>query len=332
MCSVIPSSKRAADVILVAACVLQLLTIRDGQPWGDDFAQYITHARNLVELRPYGDIGVLPGGEVLGPREYPPVFPMMLAPVYYFFGPSLPALKVVGIVSLMLALLIFRRLFETTLVGGYLVAWALLVGFHPYLYEFASMVLSDQAFMLWMAAALLALDRWGETKAPPRTAAFRGCIAGVLIALSVETRTIGVALLPAVALIALRCRVSWHLPAAALATASLLIATTIVFVPDQFPRGAHLADVHVIRHAQLYWAYLTSFFPGFNEWSAHATLSALRQQAGLAPAFDAPGPSRLTLVMLVMAALALGIVAAAGFFLSVRRSLSAVEAFVCAYM
>ena len=40
---VLPSSKRAADVILVAACVLQLLSIRDGQPWGDDFAH--THCR-----------------------------------------------------------------------------------------------------------------------------------------------------------------------------------------------------------------------------------------------------------------------------------------------
>ncbi len=274
------SSKRAADMTLVAACVVQLLTIRDGQPWGDDFAQYITHARNLVELRPYGDIGVLPAGAFLGPREYPPVFPLMLAPVYYLFGPSLPALKVVGIVSLMLALLIFRRLFETTLVGGYLVAWALLVGFHPYLYAFASMVLSDQAFMLWTAVALLALDRWGDTKAPPRTAALRGCIVGMLIALSVETRTIGVALVPALALIALRRRTSWHLTATALATASFLIATTIVLVPEQFQHGARVADMHMVRHAQLYWAYLTSFFPGFTESSAQATLSALRQQAG----------------------------------------------------
>jgi len=329
MCSVIPSSKRAADVTLVAACVVQLLTIRDGQPWGDDFAQYITHARNLVELRPYGDIGVLPAGAFLGPREYPPVFPLMLAPVYYFFGPSLPALKVVGIVSLMLALLIFRRLFETTLVGGYLVAWAMLVGFHPYLHAFASMVLSDQAFMLWTAAALLALDRWGDTKAPPRTAALRGCIVGMLIALSVETRTIGVALVPALALIALRRRTSWHFTATALATASFLIATTIVLVPEQFQHGARVADMHVVRHAQLYWAYLTSFFPGFNESSAQATLSALRQQAGLAPVFDAPGPSKRTLVV---AALALGIVAVAGFFLSVRRGLGPVEVFVCAYM
>jgi hypothetical protein len=73
---VLPSSKRAADVILVAACVVQLLTIRDGQPWGDDFAQYITHARNLIERRPYADIGVLRAGQIPGPLEYPPVYPL----------------------------------------------------------------------------------------------------------------------------------------------------------------------------------------------------------------------------------------------------------------
>src|SRR5262249_4062786 len=159
----------------------------------------------------YGDIGLLRGGQLLGPPEYPPVFPLMLAPVYSVFGPSLPALKVVGIVSLLLALLILRRLFAPRLPGGYLVAWALLLRVHPYPYAFASMVLSEQAFMLWMAAALLALDRWGGAPAPPRVAALRGCIIGVLVALAVGTRTIGVALLPAVALVALRRGTSRHL-------------------------------------------------------------------------------------------------------------------------
>ena len=323
------SSNRAADLIIVAACVLQLLSIRDGQPWGDDFAQYVTHARNLVERRPYGDIGVRRAGEILGPAEYPPVFPLMLAPVYAVFGPSLPALKVVGVVSLMLALLIFRRLFETALAGGYLVAWALLVGFHPYLYAFASMVLSDQAFMLWTAAALLALDRWGDTPTPPRTAAWRGCVIGVLVALSVGTRTIGVALVPAVALIARRRRTSRQLPAAAFASASVAIATTILLVPGQFGLGVSLADAHVLRPAQVYWADLTSFLPGFDEPSAHAVLDVVRRHAGFAPANDAPQASSLAVVM---AALALGMLAGAGFVLAARKRVGPVEVFVCAYM
>jgi hypothetical protein len=88
---VLRSPKLAADAILVVACVFQLLSIRDGQPWGDDFAQYIAHARNLVEGRPYGDVGVLRAGQFLGPAEYPPVFPLMLAPVYCLFGPNLTA-------------------------------------------------------------------------------------------------------------------------------------------------------------------------------------------------------------------------------------------------
>jgi len=320
-------SSRPADLILAAGCVLQLLSVRDGHPWGDDFAQYVTHARNLVEHRPYGDIGVLRAGEILGPAEYPPVFPMMLAPAYAVFGPSLPALKVVGIVSLLLALLLLRRLYETTLPGGYLVAWALLVALHPYLYAFASLVLSEQAFMLWMAAALLALDRWGEAPAPPRTAALRGFIIGVLIALAVGTRTIGIALLPGLAPIALRRRTSWHLPAAALATAALAIATTIVLVPGQFGYGVKLTDTRVVRHAQLYGADLASFVPGFDEESAHAVLSAVRQHAGLGPASTAPRPSSPAVVVAV---LVIGIVGAAGFVQALRRGIGPVETFVCA--
>ena len=320
-------SKRVADVILVAACVIQLLAIRDGHAWGDDFAQYITHARNLVEGRPYGDIGVLRAGEILGPAEYPPVFPLLLVPVYAFLGPSLPALKVVGVVSLLVALLLFRRLFATTLAGGYVVAWALLVGFHPFLYAFASEVLSDQAFLLWTAAALLALDRWGETRTHALGAAVRGCIIGMLVALAVGTRTIGVALVPAVALLALRHERSWHMPAAALATAASLIATTMLLVPGQLAYGVSLADAHVLRHGQLYWADLTSFLPGFDEQSAHGALSLLRQHAGLGPAFLSP-PSNLVVAVV---ALALSIVAGAGFVLAVRRGLGPVEVFVCAY-
>ena len=39
--------------------IAQVLTVREGHNWGGDFAQYILHARNIVEGRPYAQTGYI---------------------------------------------------------------------------------------------------------------------------------------------------------------------------------------------------------------------------------------------------------------------------------
>src|SRR5437764_14116565 len=80
-------------VLLVGA--LHLLTLRPGHEWGDDFSLYLAHARNLAEGRPYEDTGYVynPYFPSLSPRTYPPVFPLLLAPVYAAFGMDLMLMK-----------------------------------------------------------------------------------------------------------------------------------------------------------------------------------------------------------------------------------------------
>src|SRR5689334_21022175 len=72
-----------------------LATLRAGQEWGDDFGLYVAHARNIVEGRPYDDTGYIynPQNAVVSPRSYPPVFPLLLAPVYRLRGLDLTAMK-----------------------------------------------------------------------------------------------------------------------------------------------------------------------------------------------------------------------------------------------
>jgi hypothetical protein len=85
-----------AVVILTAIAVFYLVTIRAGQRWGDDFSMYILHARNIVQGSNYQDTGYLydPFTAVIGPRFYPPVFPLALAPLYALFGLNLTSMKV----------------------------------------------------------------------------------------------------------------------------------------------------------------------------------------------------------------------------------------------
>ncbi|HEV2672560.1 MAG TPA: hypothetical protein VGU74_15810, partial [Gemmatimonadales bacterium] len=63
--------------------VLYLATIRAGHGWGDDFAQYILHARNIAAGVPYTQTGYIynPDNPEVGPRAYPPGFPVLLVPV-----------------------------------------------------------------------------------------------------------------------------------------------------------------------------------------------------------------------------------------------------------
>ena len=62
-----------------------------GAPFGGDWAQYMSHARALVEGASYGDIGYLfsPHAWVQGPPVYPPGLPLMLAPSVALTGSSL---------------------------------------------------------------------------------------------------------------------------------------------------------------------------------------------------------------------------------------------------
>ena len=53
-----------------------------------DYAQYLLHAKALVEGRPYADTGYIfhPDAWVIGPRAYPPGLPLTLAPFVALVG------------------------------------------------------------------------------------------------------------------------------------------------------------------------------------------------------------------------------------------------------
>jgi len=96
----------AVPLAILALTVFYLLTLVQGQNWSGDFSLYILHAQNLVEGRHYLDTGYLlnPVSQFVGPYGYPPVFPLLLAPVYAFFGFDLEAMKWVGVLSFSVSL------------------------------------------------------------------------------------------------------------------------------------------------------------------------------------------------------------------------------------
>ena len=75
-----------------------------GPPAGaGDYAQYLVHARAIVEGRPYTDIGYIyhPGAPMVGPRAYPPGLPLTLAPIVAFAGVHSPLIRVLMLATVL---------------------------------------------------------------------------------------------------------------------------------------------------------------------------------------------------------------------------------------
>ena len=78
----------------------------------DDFAAYVMQAANLVEHRPYTDIRYVPNPEapwVSPANGCPPVYPLLLAPVYWWRGPDLLAMKMVTVLTFAIFLAAFAK-------------------------------------------------------------------------------------------------------------------------------------------------------------------------------------------------------------------------------
>ena len=186
-------------VLLSIIAFFYVGTIRSGHVWGDDFAMYVHHARNIVEGRPYADTGYIynPAVPVYGPRTYPPVFPLMLAPLYRAFGMNLIPMKLEQVILFVLTLLIVYRFWEPDLPPAYLLALVAILGFNPQFWAAKDMVLSDLPFLFFFYLAALL---WRLAPHHGRHWWLWAIGSGMVVALAVGTRSAGVALVAGILL------------------------------------------------------------------------------------------------------------------------------------
>src|SRR6266480_5741334 len=150
--------------IAVLVGLFYLATIRAGHDWGDEFALYIQHARNIAAHIPYSETGYIynPHNPAIGPRAYPPGFPLLLAPVVKVFGLDFRPMKVLVVVCFVGALLLMPRVFRRDLPKPYLIALILVMGLNPYFLDFKDDVLSDIPFLCFTLLSLYAFQRAAE--------------------------------------------------------------------------------------------------------------------------------------------------------------------------
>ena len=187
-----------AAVLVCVIGVFYLTTIREGHVWGDDQCAYIHHARNIVEGREYGDTGFIRSPTSIAPLMYPPVFPLLLVPVYRCSGAELAPMKSEVIVFFCLALYLFYVAMRRN-GNQWASLWAIaVVGFCPYFWDFKDILYAEFPFLTFTYGALLAATCATDMQCSGAKRILLGAAVGVLSCLAFGTRTVGIVLIPAV--------------------------------------------------------------------------------------------------------------------------------------
>jgi len=193
--------ERARTVIALAIAALvaafHLFTVRPGHYWGDDFAMYILHARNIAQGLPYGETGYIynPSNPFLSPRTYPPVYPLMLAPIIRCCGVNIEAMKVASLLFFPAALFVVFLLFRKGLRTSYALALVAILGLSPFFWDFKDVARPDLPFLFFVYLAFLGERIADGAASPPRRAAGIA-LAALATCLAFGMRTLGILLAP----------------------------------------------------------------------------------------------------------------------------------------
>lgn len=195
-----PDMKLEILVVYVIVTVggFYFATIREGHNWGGDFSLYIHHAKNIAERIEYEDTGYIynPSHPSLSPRTYPPIFPLLLLPVYKFFGLNLMIMKIEVILFFLMSLFTIFLVFRTELSSRHLLMMIIAIGFNPYFWDFKDNILSDIPFLFFTYLSIFFINRAYQVNHLRGNQTLYSILVGTLIYLSYGTRSIGIVLIP----------------------------------------------------------------------------------------------------------------------------------------
>lgn len=182
---------------ILAIGVFYLATIREGHGWGDDFAMYIHHAKNIAERVDYQQTGFISNPKnIIGPQSYPPIFPLLLSPVYKLWGLNLRAMKIEMIFIFLLSLLAIFLAFKDELAWPYLVALIVLIGLNPQFWQSKDQIISDLPFLLFIYLSIYLIHKAYRATRTGRSQIIYALLIVASICLAYGTRSVGLVLIP----------------------------------------------------------------------------------------------------------------------------------------
>ncbi|PQO28724.1 hypothetical protein [Blastopirellula marina] len=197
-----PTQQIALVVLLVAIFLFQVATLRENTDWGGDFAQYLNQARNVTRFHDMNDTGYVynPDAPVIGPRAYPPIFSVFLAPIYALLGADYHVLKIAMICLSSVTLTICSSYFARQLSPWNTLALVAMLGFSRVFWEFNHWIISEHLFVVFWMLAMWLYQRDRQDTAHPSDSIPRAVLLGLVIYLAIGTRTVGIVLPPALIL------------------------------------------------------------------------------------------------------------------------------------
>jgi hypothetical protein len=145
----------ASFIVIIGISGLLLIgSLTKGHDWGGDFAGYIMQAASLANGSPGEFIeanrfAVEQSSITIGPVAYPWGYPLLLAPFYAEFGLDMIALKMAGVISYLLLLILLWRGFGRIHAPLWLLCLVALFAFNPTMLTFSDNILSDLPFLLF---------------------------------------------------------------------------------------------------------------------------------------------------------------------------------------
>jgi hypothetical protein len=247
-----------ATIAVVAA--FYSLTIRDGQQWGD-FSQYVQHAKNIVEGESYGNTGyIFNPGVPWASQLYPPVFPLLLSPLYKLFGLNLTAMKIEMVIFFIAALVAIWLLFKQNLRSVYLLFIVVLIGFNPYFWNFKENIVSDIPFLLFSCLCLHVLNRTYDSE----DFSLRNVLASaILLYLAFGTRALGILFLVVLAaydVIRFRRPSGFLLRVAGLFAAFVVLQQSLIMGFPAYSEEFYFSLKAVYRNLITYGRFLSLFW------------------------------------------------------------------------
>jgi hypothetical protein len=183
-------------IILAIGCFF-ILTLRPGHRWGDDFAMYLLHARNIANGLPYSTGYIYNAAEPhTGQPAYPPVFPLLLVPAYKIAGLNYPLLKGIEVVTFLVALWAMFVVSSRYLTWPWRIGLLLLIGLQPFVWDKKDDITSDIPFLMFLYLGIALAGHFYDRPAK-ETPVWAGVLAGILMYLSYGTRSVGLAIIPA---------------------------------------------------------------------------------------------------------------------------------------
>lgn len=190
------------SLILFIGLLINITTVTNGHNWeNSDFAGYIMCARSIVdgtvkELFSMDRFLIENSNKDVGTIIGPWGFPVLLSPVYYFFGLDIYAMKVYVSLFFLLSLWIIFLIFQDRLSYTENLLLVASLAFNPWFFDFKENILSDIPFLFFSLLSLFLIKRFIILNKIWINKLFSFSLIGILIFISYNIRTVGLILLP----------------------------------------------------------------------------------------------------------------------------------------